>query len=199
MDVTSAVGLVAILGIWGTSLFAERKGGRSSVYTVRMARWMLFISVGAVVTILCYFSRQQFLAWHGSEYSRYLLPPYQPMSYFLAYIGRHFWAPHIISFVVAVVAYAALCGANRLRGGMLFEREEIIFIAAAIFLSGHPGYVAYIILVGAAYAVISLARLAIFRRDERVSFYRLWLPCAAIIMIARFYLVRYGWYTDLLI
>ena len=199
MDVTGIVSLVAALGIWGTSLFAERKGGRSSVYAARAARWAISISVAAQFGVLSYFSREQFLAWQGSEFSKYFLPPYQSIGYFLGYVARHFWAPYAVSAAVACIAYGAFLWANRVRGNMLFEREEVGFVAAGIFLAGHPGYVAYAMLVAAAYVAVSLGRFAVTRKNERISFYRFWLPCAVLTILGRLYLARYGWYADLLI
>lgn len=199
MDATGIGSLVAVMGIWGTALFAERKGGRSSVYAARAAAWAVAISVMVIVGVLLYFSREQFLAWQGSEFSKYFLPPYQPIGYFLKYAFRHFWASYAVSGAVACIAYGACLWANRVRGNMLFEREEIIFVAAGIFFAGHPGYVAYIMLVAAAYVAVSAGRLAALRKNERISFYHFWLPSTILIILMRIYLTRYGWYADLLI
>lgn len=199
MAAAGIVSLVAVLGIWGTSLFAERKEGRSSVYAVRAARWAFFIAVLALVAAISYLSREQFLAWQGNEFSKYFLPPYQPIGYFLKYIFRHFWATYAVSGAVAIIAYGAFLWANRVRGNMLFEREELLFMASGVLFAGHPGYVAYVMLVAMAYVAASLAQLLITRKNERISFYRFWLPSAIIAIVARLYLARYGWYADLLI
>lgn len=199
MDATGIGSLVAVMGIWGTALFAERKGGRSSAYAVRAASWGLFISTAALVGALSYLSREQFLVWQASEFSKYFLPPYQPIGYFLRYAARHFWASYAVSGVVACIAYGACVWANRMRGNMLFEREEIIFIAAGTLLAGHPGYVAYIMLVASAYMAVSMGRLVMTGKSERISFYHFWLPSAGVAILAQAYFVQYGWYTDLLI
>lgn len=199
MDVTGIISLVAAGGIWGASLFAERKGGRSSICAVRVGRWAIFISAVAIVGMLLYLSREQFLAWQGSEFGKYFLPPYQSIRYFLGYVAHRIWASYAVSAAMAVIAYGACLWANRVRGNMLFECEEIGFVVVGIFLTGHPGYVAYLMLVAVAYGTVSIGRFVITHKNERISFYRFWLPCAVIIIMGRLYLAQYGWYTDLLI
>ena len=153
----------------------------------------------ALVGALSYLSREQFLAWQGNEFGKYFLPPHQSIRYFLGYVRHRLWAPYAVSAAIAIIAYGACRWANRLRGNMLFEREEMGFVAAGIFFAGHPGYAAYMLLVAIAYSVVSLGRLALTGKNERISFYYFWLPCAVCVILGKLYLARYGWYADLLI
>ncbi len=197
MDWTSLISFFLILIVWGTSLYAERIGGRSSSFAVRVARRGLFGSLFILACILAYMSREQFLAWQGNELSRYLVPPYRDWGYFIGYAYRHLWAPYVVSACAGAAIACAAAYANRRRGGIFFEAEEPYFIAFAVFIIGHPGWVAYLLVVLAAYLFVSVGRLLMSRKAERVPFYRFWLPCAVLAFAVRAYLVRYGWYADL--
>ncbi len=197
MDWTGLISLSIILVVWGTSLYAERIGGRSSSRAVRFAQWGLWGGLFIIIFTFAYLSREQFLIWQGSELSKYLLPPYSGFGYFGWYVYRHIWAPYVLSACAGVLVACAAAYANRRRGGVFFEAEEPYFIAFGIFMIGHPGWIAYLILVLSAYLLISCARFAVSKRAERVSFYRFWLPCAALAFALKMYLVRYGWYVDL--
>ncbi len=204
MDSTGFIALLGILVVWGASLYAERIEGRSSMRAVRYARYGLF-AVGTIVFFtLAYFSREQFLLWQAGEITKYFLPPYRSMGYFFGYVGRYVWAPYALSVSAAIIAYVIARWANRRRGGVFFETEELYFLAAGIFLTGHPGWVAYLIIVCALYVMISLVYFAFFRtqaclsgRQERISFYRLWLPCAVITIALKALFMRYDWYVNL--
>ena len=87
VGVTGSISLIAICITWGTSLRAERTGGRSSMQAVRMARYASAAAALAVIICLAYLSRVQFLTWQGNGQAKYLLPPYQSLGYFLYYVG----------------------------------------------------------------------------------------------------------------
>ena len=165
----------------------------------RIARYASWGAFAAIVLSLAYFSRLQFLTWQADAVTRYLLPPYRPVGYFLEYVWLRLWAPYALSACVAAVAYAAASFANRLRGGVFFESEEPYFLATGIFMTGHPGWVAYVVLTLAAYLAVSAVRFAFVRHAERISFYRFWLPCASMIIACETALSGYGWYADLFI
>ncbi len=199
MDWTSLISLSAICIVWGTSLYAECMGGRSSSYAVRFARWGLFGSFLIIICVFTYLSREQFLIWQGNGLSKYLIPPYREISYFGWYVYRHIWAPYMLSACAAILIACAAVYANRRRGGVFFEAEEPYFIAFGIFMIGYPGWVAYLLLVLSAYLFVSVGHRLVSGVAGRTSFYRFWLPCAAIAFLVKAYLIRYGWYSDLFI
>ena len=164
---------------------------------LRGARYASWGAFAAIVLSLAYLSRLQFLTWQADAVTRYLLPPYRPAGYFFGYVWLRLWAPYALSACVAAVAYAAASFANRRRGGVFFEYEEPYFLATGILMAGHPGWVAYVVLTLGAYLAVSAVRFAFIRRAERISFYRFWLPCAAVVVALEAVFSGYGWYADL--
>ena len=198
VGVTGSISLIALCIAWGTSLRAERTVGRSSMRAVRIARWGLVGVVSVVIISLGYLSHGQFFAWQGNEMSKRLLPPYRSLGYFLYYVGLRMWAPYALSAAAAACAYAAARVLNRVKRGVFFEAEEPYFLAVGVFAAGHPGWMAYVMITMAAYLLFSCAMWALTRRYERVSFYRFWLPCAAVTVALELTLRHYDWYSNLL-
>ena len=146
-----------------------------------------------------YQSRAQFLMWHAdAEGAARLLPPYHGMGYFARYAFVHFWLSYVISFVVARLFFAGAKWLNARRGGMLFEKEELYFLTIGLFVSGHPGWIFYVLLVFVAYLLVTLIVALFYGPHARVSFYYFWLPCAVIVIFLNTYLYQYAWYTSLL-
>lgn len=82
---------------------------------------------------------------------------------------------------------------------MLFEPEELYFLAAGIFVSGHPAWLFYLCIVFVAYLIASLIATVAHGASARISFYYFWLPCAAVTLILNAYLMQYAWYANLVI
>ncbi len=147
-----------------------------------------------------YLSRAQFLMWHADVAgAAYLLPPYQSISYFFHYAFMHFWMPYVISFAVSWLFFAGAAWLNARRGGMLFEKEELYFLAIGLFVSGHPAWIFYLLVVFSAYLLATLIGTVAYGPRTRISFYYFWLPCAAVTVALNAYLYQYAWYAQLLI
>jgi hypothetical protein len=138
--------------------------------------------------------------WHGdADGAAHLLPPYNDMGYFLRYAFVHFLLPYVISFAVALLFFAAAKWLNARRSGMLFEKEELYFLAIGIFVSGHPAWIFYLLLIFTAYLFTTLIGTLTYGLHTRISFYYVWLPCALIVVFLSTYLHQYAWYASLLI
>ena len=164
---------------------------------LRYARSGAYAACATVALLLAYLSREQFLVWQKNEITKYLLPPYHSIGYFFGYVGGRLWAPYAFSAIAAAAAYCVAVRINRKRGGVFFETEEPQYLAIGIFMTGHPGWVAYIVVTLGAYLAVSTVRFALFRQQERISFYRFWLPCAAATVALETVLTRYDWYASL--
>ena len=138
--------------------------------------------------------------WHADvAQGAYLVPPYRGIGYFFRYAFVHFWLPYVISFVVAGIFYMGAEWLNKRRHGMLFEKEELYFLAIGIFVSGHPGWIFYLLIVFSAYLLATLISTLAYGPHTRISFYYFWLPCAAVTVALGAYLHQYAWYANLLI
>ena len=147
-----------------------------------------------------YVSRAQFLMWHTDvAQGTYLVPPYSGIGYFFRYSFVHFWLPYVISLFVAILFFAGARWLSKRRDGMLFEKEELYFLAIGLFVSSHPGWIFYLLIVLSAYLLATLIVTLAYNAHTRISFYYFWLPCAAITIALNAYLYQYAWYANLLI
>lgn len=138
--------------------------------------------------------------WHAdTEGAAHLIPPFRPISYFVRYAFVHFWAEYVLSFAVAILFFAGAKWLNTKRHGMLFEPEELYFLAIGLFISGHPGWIFYLLVVFGAYLVATLIGAFAYGLRTRISFYYFWFPCAAVTVALNAYLAQYAWYANLFI
>jgi len=78
---------------------------------------------------------------------------------------------------------------NKKYGERFFEPEEFYLGASAIFLSGHPGWLFYVVFLLAIYVLIQLfstAKSSILNSKfspVRVSLYWLWIPTAIFVIL----------------
>lgn len=164
------------------------------------ARRGVYATVATVTAYAAYRSRAQFLMWHAdAEGAAHLLPPYQGIGYFVRYAFVHFWLGYLIAFAVAMLFYRGARWLNARRGGMIFEDEEPHFLAIGIFVSGHPAWIFYLLIVFAAYLIATAIGAFVYGPRTRVSFYYCWLPCAVVTVFLNAYLHQYAWYANLLI
>ncbi len=164
------------------------------------ARRIFWVIVAAVAVYAAYLSRAQFLLWHAdAEGAARLLPPYHGMGYFLRYAFVHFWLSRVMAFIVAGGFFAGAKWLNARRGEMLFEKEELYFLAIGIFVSGHPAWIFYLAIVFSAYLLATLIGALVYGVHARISFYYFWLPCAVLTVALSTYLHGYTWYANLLI
>ncbi len=157
-----------------------------------------FLTAGSliVVTVAILVSGVvQYLVWRADPLTDLLLPPHRPASYFAAYLFMRLAAPYLISGVVGLLGWFALARLNALRGGALAEDHEPALLFIGTFLSGYPGWIAYLPLLGGVYALILAAVTIRHGGGSRHSLERLWLPAALLgILLANLVLARLaGW------
>ena len=154
----------------------------------KIFKYIFYFSIFLIFTLLFYNSYLQYFAWSQNELSKLFLPPYQPLNYFLFYVGMRFFGPYLISLAFALLFINAAKYLNKKYEERFFYEEEFYIAALSIFLVGYPLAIFYLI------AVILIYLLAHFifigargNFKERLSTYYLWLPIAifAIIIIER--------------
>jgi len=167
---------------------------------VRYARWGMWAAMSACLLYALYLSREQFITWRSDPYGgAYLVPPFRSIDYFIQYAFVSFWLGYVISFVIAGLCLYGARILNKRRGGMLFETEELYFLATGIMVSSHPGWIFYGALVLITYALATFIASIAYGPHVRVSFYYFWLPCAIITVVLNVYLRQYAWYAYFLI
>jgi len=172
---------------------------RADAVKRRAARTLLCVSIAAVGAYAVYLTVAQYLLWRGDEgLGKFLLPPYQPLSYVVGYQFIRFDLFYAISLAVALLLLAAATYADRKAGHRFFRPGEPYLMALAIFLLGNPAwhyawlwYLAAMLLISLilllSYHVIGFGNLTNLldsrNQSRRISLYYLWLPVALSVII----------------
>jgi len=176
-------------------LGASRLAGRSFAVNQRITnptriyKYFFLVAISLFFSFFVFQSFQQYWVWAGNELSKNLLPPYQSANYFIFYVFTRFFAPYLISLAAALVFLFLTKILNKKYGERFFEPEEFYLGASAIFLSGHPGWLFYVVFLLAIYVLIQLfstAKSSILNSKfspVRVSLYRLWIPTAIFVIL----------------
>lgn len=153
-----------------------------------------FLTAGSllVVTVAILASgAAQYLVWRADPFTALLLPPHRPPSYIAIYLFMRLAAPYLISGAAGLLGWFALTRLNARRRGALAEDHEPALLFIGVFLSGHPGWIVYLPLLGSVYALILAAVTIRHGGGTRYPLARLWLPTALLgILLANLVLVR---------
>ncbi len=101
-------------------------------------------------------SWQQFALWQSGERTKFLLPPYQSFDYFVYYARYHFFNPYLVSLLMGGALFYGAQKLNRKYGERFFEAVEPYLLLISLFLSGTPGWMAYLIIFLSIYLVLNL-------------------------------------------
>ncbi|MEE8131887.1 MAG: hypothetical protein V3T98_02475 [Candidatus Paceibacterota bacterium] len=177
--------LILVLGLQIIRHFGGLFGYRSI-----FVKSIFISSVVLVFLLLFYTTWQQFEVWSQNEFSKFLLPPYQALDYFIFYSFFKFFAPYLISLFVALVFLFTAKFLNKKYQERFFYSEELYFGALAIFLVGHPGWLFYIVFLIVIYLLIHLYSLfIIYDLSRRISLYYWWMPVGIfVILISNYWL-----------
>lgn len=87
----------------------------------------------------------QYYWWANSGgLSEYLLPPHQPITYFLRYSWQHFILSPIIGIVVAFLIAAYFLLLNRIFKKQYVDFEDMLILVSGAMIVGWPNLVIYI-------------------------------------------------------
>ena len=172
--------IILLVSAFGAQVFLRS-------FCARHIRKFFYASVLVIFSIVSYWSYLQYKIWEGNPISKFLLPPYQPITYFVGYVGSRLFAPWLLALAAAMlVAYAARY-LNRRFENRFFEKEEIQIIGMGIFLTGWPGFLFYIPLVLIVGLLSSSFYFLFFR--GRAPLYFLWLPLAILVILTKNWLI----------
>lgn len=145
-----------------------------------------YFFAGAIIIIFIFLffqSYQQYRFWLKNDISKHLLPPYTSINYFIFYVFMRFFAPYLMSLIAAILFLLAAKILNKKYEERFFEPEEYYLGAAGIFLSGHPGWLFYAVILMSVYLIFSICYLLFSQRQERLPLYYLWIPTAIFVII----------------
>lgn len=182
-----AVSVIVIAALWGMQLglrffVPERNRQRWPSWLIKV--WIL--GAGLIVLGLVQETYALYGAWQSGPLTVLLLPPHRSPAYFLGYVGARYLAPWVIAAAAAWAVYRSARFLNRRAGERFFEAEEPLMFAAAVFFVGYPGFIFYVLLLGVAAFLLTLA-YSLFKLG-RAPLYFLWFPAALFAI-----LIMYEW------
>ncbi len=142
---------------------------------VRWRHWIFLIAIVMVLVMGGYLSWYIYHSWQTGDVEKFLLPPHQPITYFLKYSFMLFFSQYVVSFLISLVALGATLFLNKKYEGRFFESEEPFLFATGLLLAGHPGWIIFLVALLLSTIVFSLTQL---KKDTRTSLYFLWMPAA---------------------
>ena len=184
---------IAFLGL-ATGVSAFNAGRPFVVYNIKR---IFAAAVFGILIVLIYRSFAQYQAWIVIAPAKYLLPPYAGWSYFATYVGWKFFAPYLASFLTGILFALLMRAYNARHENQFFYEEEYYFAVLAIFLTGHPGWIFYILSLVLAGVVIVVVRSLVFKNLEKTSFYYLWWPVALFVIIISKWIAAFEFYKIL--
>ncbi len=167
----------------------------------KLFKYSFIFSIAITFSFIIFQSFQQYWVWQGNELSKNLLPPYQSANYFIFYIFTRFFAPYLISLAVALAFLFSAKILNKKCEEHFFYAEEIYLGASAIFLTSHPGWLFYAILLLIIYVLVQLffaVKYSILNTQclsSRISLYWLWIPTALFVIILMNWLKTLPWWN----
>jgi len=99
----------------------------------------------------------QYWGWAQSEFTKFLLPPYQHITVLLQYAWTHFWLNALLSTGLALVFFVVL-RALRAHNTRYFEDGEVELGALMALLAGWPQVVVFIPAVFFSVVIVSIVR-----------------------------------------
>ncbi len=97
----------------------------------------------------------QYYIWSHDAFSKFLLPPYQSIKYFLFYAGYHFWLSTLIAFFLAFAFWLSLFIASLFRKNLFVDGELKLALLASMIV-GWPDFIAFLPLIFALAVIYSL-------------------------------------------
>lgn len=153
----------------------------------KLLNWTWFLSIIGIIGVNIYLSYLQYQAFQDSELSKFLLPPYQGIGYFVSYVFARFFAQWVVAAAVSLLVSMVARFLNKKFGERFFEKEEIALIGLGVFLSGYPGFFFYLGII-MIFGVLASLIYTILKKG-RLPLYHFWLPASAFAMIIKVWLI----------
>ena len=141
------------------------------------------------LTTILFLTYFQYKIWYFHPVSKFLLPPYTPISYFLSYSYHHFFKEFIWSLVGGLLVFLIMLIVNNIFKKTLFYKEEFIKVPIlASFLSFPFNFLFFfsgLILI----LLIHLFYLIKYRKiiEEKISINKYWVFLALFFIIFNIY------------
>lgn len=133
----------------------------------------------------------QYYVWHSSAFSKFFLPPFQPLSYFMGYAYHHFWLAGILSLVVALAFFGVLQLIRKYKPDSI-SSDEIFLASLACLLVSWPRI---IILIPLLFLITLLSGVIIslfFKNKQIIIFWPLVIGVLITLFFGQYFLYILG-------
>ena len=188
---------VAALIITGVILLAQLIAVKTHSDIRRNGFFGRLIFLAAAVIVFGYagyLSWQQYQVWQSTELGKLFLPPHQSFDYFIFYARTRFFNSYLLSLTVGLGGLLVAQFLNKRYQERFFETIEPYLLGTALFLSGHPGWIVYLLIIFTITLVIQIVNAMRYKLSAiRLSLYYLWLPAALFTIIISMWLPALTW------
>ena len=176
-----AIGI--LIAILGAQIF--RSAGKQAPLLGRRFIGSAFLIFAIFIFgYLSFLSWQEYWTWKNSEITRYFLPPYTSIFYFISYIKMHIWNSYLVSLLFSILILNIFSFINKKYSERFFYQGEIYLAALAAFLVGYPVVFFYLILIILIYLIIHIFSFFAARYSlKQISSYYLWIPSAIFVIL----------------
>ena len=127
-------------------------------------RYALAVALLLGTGIASFLTHAQHFAWTATEIGKLFLPPVQPWSYFVGYVGLRFWLPFGLATLSAGLWYG-FARLIRSRSERYLAEGELELTTLMIFAVGWPGVVVLMPVTGIFLVLVSLTRKILFKQE----------------------------------
>lgn len=150
---------------------------------------LIYLLVGLTLFFNTFLSVLQYFVWRSSDFSRFFLPPFTKISYFLTYIFIHFWFASLLAGVVALVFYLLLKLIKKYRNEVI-SQEELSLILLSGLLVGWPKFIILVPLFFLLTLIFSIVNLLVFKKKTNSLLYPLIFSLIIVFLLGT-YLIKY--------
>lgn len=182
-----AISGIMVLVVVINSLFPKRK------YLLFLKKIkttsLIYILVGLTLFFNIILSVLQYLVWRSSAFSRFFLPPYTKISYFLNYIFLHFWFATLLAGGFALALYLLLKLIKKYRNEAI-SQEELSLVLLSSLLVGWPKSVVLVPLFFLLTLIFSIVNLLFFKKKTNSLLYPIIFSLIIVFLLGA-YLIKY--------
>jgi hypothetical protein len=172
---------IAFFFLFLTSIFyfskiSEEK--KNKIYLI-----LFYLTIFFFILWSLFLSLAQYLIWKNNQFSKYLLPPYQKIDYYLSYAYFHFWRDFIYRLIGVLIIMLLMNFLNFVfRRDIFYDDEKILVPYLSLFFR-FP-YNALFLLIGffALFLIILIFNFPSIT-SYRYSFRQYWLYLALILFL----------------
>lgn len=144
-------------------------------------KFLIFAVIGFRIVFAGIKTFFQYFIWINDEFGKLLLPPHQPIFYFLKYVFSHFWINAFLAILISFLFWRFLKALNSYNSRFFGEGDiELGFLAALV--SGWPGLVLFLIFSFIFTLLFSVFR-GIFLKEAFTRFNLIFVLSAAVVLL----------------